>query len=237
MHLPLDMPRQPTDSSCGPTCLHAIYRYYGMESDLDRLIDEIPQVEEGGTQLVHLGQHALRRGLSTRLISYNLRVFDPTWWTLDADELRGKLERRIGFLPSERLVAHHRAYLEYLELGGQLDFFDLHPGTLAQLLAQRVPVIAGLSATYLYHASRELPDGRDDDVAGFPIGHFLVVIGWDAASQEVIVSDPFERNPFNPYGEYHVNVQRFINAVLLGIVTYDANLLLITPGAVRPAPQ
>ena len=27
--LVLDMPGQPDDSTCGPTCLHAVYRYHG----------------------------------------------------------------------------------------------------------------------------------------------------------------------------------------------------------------
>ena len=36
---------QPNDISCGPTCLHALYAYYGDGLPLEQVIDEIPQVE------------------------------------------------------------------------------------------------------------------------------------------------------------------------------------------------
>ena len=51
----------------------------------------------------------------------------------------------------------------------------------------------------------------------------------------VTLIKPFEQNPFNPHGEYRVDVHRFINAVMLGILTYDGNLLVITPRDFRPA--
>lgn len=235
MHLPLDMPRQPTDTSCGPTCLHAVYRYFGVESDLERLIEEVPQFEEGGTLAVHLGLHAVRRGFGAKVISYNLRVFDPTWATLDREALIAKLQLRIPTLTVEKARASHRAYVEFLRLGGEVAFLDLTPAALATLLGHDVPLITGLSATYLYQAPREQPDGREDDIGGQPVGHFVVVNGWKPDSREVLIADPFERNPFNPDGTYRVDVNRFICAVMLGIVSYDANLLLIRPRTPRVA--
>jgi hypothetical protein len=237
MPLPLDMPRQPTDTSCGPTCLHAIYTFWGVHVDLAELIDQIPQFEEGGTLSVHLAQHALRRGFRTRLISYNLRIFDPTWWDLGPKEMIRRLARRVPHLRTPKDIASHHAYIEYLQLGGRLEFLDLSPRTLAQLLAGGAPILTGLSATYLYREKRQAPDGRPDDVGGSPTGHFLVVTGWDEETQQVFVEDPFAQNPFNPLGEYHVDVHRFINAVMLGIVTYDANLLVVTPPIHPAAPS
>lgn len=236
MHLQLEMLRQPTDSSCGATCLHAIYRFYQRDYDLEQLIDEVPQFEDGGTLSVHLAHHALRQGFAARLISYNLRIFDPTWWHLEPAELKDKLQKRLGHKKSKKARHSLSAYIEYLELGGRLEFFDLNPDSLSRLLAQGAPVLTGLSATYLYQHTREMPNGRDDDVAGSPTGHFVVVIGWQSETQQVIVMDPFERNPFNPHGEYRVDVHRFINAVMLGIVTYDANLLVIQPPDQQVAP-
>ena len=237
MHLPLDMQRQPTDTSCGPTCLHAVYRYYGVESDLVGLIGEVPQLEEGGTLAVHLGLHALRRGFAARIISYNLRIFDPTWWNLEGDELIAKLSQRITTLTNPKAIAGHRAYVEFLQLGGEVNFLDLTPDALALLLGQRVPIITGLSVTYLHQEPREQPDGREDDVGGSPVGHFVVATGWRHESREVVVADPIHREPFNPHAEYQVDVHRFINAVMLGIVSYDANLLMIRPRAPRLAPR
>ena len=47
--LPLDieldvaMRIQPDETTCGPTCLHAVYRYWGTERSLDSLIGEVRQ--------------------------------------------------------------------------------------------------------------------------------------------------------------------------------------------------
>ena len=47
--LDLDIDAQPSDVSCGPTCLSAVYHYWGDAVDLNVLIDEIGQLPGGGT--------------------------------------------------------------------------------------------------------------------------------------------------------------------------------------------
>jgi len=229
MQIPLEMLPQPTESTCGPTCLHAIYRHLKVDIPLEQVVTEIPEHEDGGTLSVNLALHALKRGFHARTYSYNLRVFDPTWWNLEADELIDKLQRRIPYLHNEKLIHTHDLYIEYLEKGGQIRFNDLTPSLLHRLLIKGVPILTGLSATYLYQTPRELPDTTDDDIAGMPAGHFLVVNGFDPETLEVTITDPYADNPFNPKGRYRVDVHRFINSVMLGIITYDANLLIITP--------
>jgi hypothetical protein len=44
----------------------------------------------------------------------------------------------------------------------------------------------------------------------------------------VLVADPYQDNPYSSDLYYHVPVGRLINAIMLGIVTYDANLLIIS---------
>lgn len=229
MQIPLEMLPQPTESTCGPTCLHAIYRHLKAEVPLDQVVTEIPEHEDGGTLSVNLALHALKRGFDATTYSYNLRVFDPTWWALEPGELIEKLRRRIPYLNNDKLIQTHELYMKYLERGGRIKFNDLTPSFLHRLLLRGVPILTGLSATYLYETVRELPDATDDDLAGFPTGHFVVVNGFDSDSLEVTVADPYAENPFNPKGLYRVDVHRFINSVMLGIITYDANLLIITP--------
>jgi len=228
MHLPLEMPAQPSESTCGPTCLHAIYRFHRRDYPLVTLIDEIERDEDGGTVSVHLALHALSLGFQATTYSYNLRIFDPTWRNLEPDEMIEKLQKRIPALKDPKLIETHRAYVEFIRLGGRLRFHDLTPSLLQRLLAKGAPILTGLSATYLYQTVRELPDGEGDDIAGFPVGHFVVVNGFEEESGEVVVSDPYQGNPFNPSGSYRVDIHRFINAVMLGIVTYDANLLVVS---------
>ena len=71
------------------------------------------------------------------------------------------------------------SYDEFLRLGGKLDLRDLDPSLLRKYLKRGIPVITGLSATYLYRAMRDIPEtNQDDDVRGEPVGHFVVLTGY-----------------------------------------------------------
>jgi hypothetical protein len=45
----------------------------------------------------------------------------------------------------------------------------------------------------------------------------------------ISVADPYAGNPISLANYYKVDVDRLINSIMLGIVTYDANLLIIHP--------
>ena len=80
----LNVPRfaQPDDTTCGPTCLTQVFRYYGISTSLDEVIRSTPKNPDGGTLGVLLGTAAIRLGFQPTLYSYNQRVFDPTWRAL-----------------------------------------------------------------------------------------------------------------------------------------------------------
>ena len=89
--------------------------------------------------------------------------------------------------------------------------------------------MAGLSATYLYGTPREMPvNNKFDSIKGDPVGHFAIINGYDADSSYVYLADPMNPNPLKSQ-YYHVSFDRLINSIMLGIVTYDANLLIIQP--------
>src|SRR5215212_1522081 len=75
------MQTQPDDTSCGPTCLHAVYQYYGNDTDLDHLVKTIERSLSGGTLAPLLANHALSLGFDTIIYVNNLNVFDPTWFS------------------------------------------------------------------------------------------------------------------------------------------------------------
>ena len=52
------------------------------------------------------------------------------------------------------------------------------------------------------------------------------MVGVLAGGRTVLVADPYQDNPYSSDLYYHVPVGRLINAIMLGIVTYDANLLI-----------
>ena len=72
-------PRRP-DSTCGQTCLHAVYHFFDDPIALERVVAEVEPLEAGGTLAANLARHALRRGYAATIYTYNLRVFDPTWF-------------------------------------------------------------------------------------------------------------------------------------------------------------
>jgi hypothetical protein len=228
--LVVDMLPQPDDCTCGPTCLHALYRFFSDELPLEQVIDEVDMLEGGGTLDVLLANHALRRGYTARIYTYNLHLFDPTWFVPDGPPLADRLRRQMEAKPAPKLRVATEAYLEFLERGGRVLFEDLTAGLIQRHLARNTPIITGLSATYLHRTPREYGDCFDpDDVRGVPAGHFVILYGYDPESREVLVADPLLRNQILGSHKYIVSIERVICAILLGIVTYDANLLIIEP--------
>lgn len=236
-NLPIRILSQPDDTTCGPTCLHTIYEFYGDSIPLADLIGEVQQLEDGGTLGALLAVHALKRGYKAVIYTYNLTVFDPTWFGHESFYIKNKLLQQSGIKLGRKLQAATQAYVEFLDLGGELKYDTLCPALIRKYLKKGVPLLAGLSATYLYGSKREYgPNQEYDDVRGEPAGHFVVLHGYDKERRTVLVADPLHENPMAEGQNYEVGIDHLINAILLGIVTYDANLIVLTPGT-EPKPN
>lgn len=230
--LELQMLAQPDEITCGPTCLHALYRYYGEEITVGQVIDECHTLESGGTLAVFLACHALRKGYDATIYTYNLQVFDPTWFGPIEADIRDRLLQQMAHKPDARLHTATRGYLEFIEGGGRLCFVDLTPDLIRGYLKRAIPILTGLSATYLYHCAREYgPKDTYDDIRGEPSGHFVVLTGYDPAHRNVLIADPLHSNPVSQAHRYSVSIDRAICAILLGVLTHDANLLIIRPSS------
>lgn len=223
---------QPDDATCGPTCLHALYTFYGDKVALERVIAEVQTLPSHGTLAVLLACHALRRGYRATIHTYNLHIFDPSWFRNGATELPNRLRaQREAKSDDGKLQMATDAYLEFLDLGGTLRYRELSPALVRGFLEDGHPILTGLSATYLYGCPREVGGEtlRYDDVLGVPTGHFVVLTGYDAELDEILVADPLRENPrFEPH-YYRVGMQRVLGAILLGVLTYDANFLVVEP--------
>lgn len=229
--LDVEILEQPNDITCGPTSLHAVYRYFGYPLELDEVIASVRNLDSGGTLAVFLGLDALRRGFQAQIFSYNLRILDPSWEFLPNETVIHKLREQLRFKTGKKFRATTEAYIAFLEAGGSFLFEDLTHDLLRRYFDRRLPILAGLSATYLYACMREFTNHLDqsvyDDLKGEPMGHFVVLCGFENGS--VIVADPYKRNPLTGESYYKVGLNRLVNAIMLGIVTYDANLLMISP--------
>lgn len=232
--------RQPDDETCGPTCLHAVYRYWGQATTLDEVRSTVRSLNRDGvgrgTLAVNLGVDALKRGFAATLYTFNLRIFDPTWFRADGssdrDLLVEKIEAQAAFRGEgePKLTAAKNAYVEFLRLGGAIRFEDLTSRLVSGHIREGQPLLVGLSATYLYRAPREYgPNDDPDDVRGEPQGHFVVLHGYDPKRRVVHVADPLEDNHGFASRNYTVSMARLVPAIMLGVLTYDANLLAIEP--------
>src|SRR5260370_36062609 len=228
--LGVEILHQPDDLPCGPTCLHALYRYFGERPRLGKIIGEVPMLEGGGTLDVLLINHALGRGYSAGIYTYNVQMFDPTWFGENVVDIAQRLQMQLEHKESQRLRVATEAYLRFLEHGGELRFEELTSALIRKYLSREIPILTGLSATYLYGNAREFgPEGRPADVHARPAGHFVLLCGYDREKREVLVADPLGKNPLSPTHQYMISIDRVICSILLGILTYDANLLIIEP--------
>ncbi len=240
--LPVHILPQPDDETCGPTCLHAVYRYWGEDISLDEVIDSAKSLNivgaGRGTLAVMLGIHALSRGYRATLYTFNLHVFDPTWFGKDGgaspsflnDKLTKQAEAKSFEDPRFRVATD--SYLEFLKLGGEIRFRDLTSRLISRFIRAGVPVLTGLSATYLYRCAREFgPNDDYDDVRGAPAGHFVVLHGYDSKPRRITIADPLKDNPGFDSQQYTVSMGRLVPSIMLGVLTYDANLLVIEPAA------
>jgi len=231
--LPVTTLPQPDETTCGPTCLHAVFRYWADDEPLEAIIARGERLEHGGTYAVFLACDALRKGYSASIYTYNITVFDPTWFAGKVD-IAERLERQRELKAADAELVHASGgYLDFLRLGDTLRFVDLNVELIQGILRRRLPIITGLSSTYLYGSPREHgPDSVADDVAGVPAGHFVVVAGFNAERASLLVVDPYQPTPYGPSHAYWASADRVIAAILLGIVTHDANLLVVHPGPV-----
>lgn len=229
--LNIEISQQPDEVTCGPTALHSVYRYFGDEISLDEVIRQVHQFEDGGTLAVWLGSHALKRGYEAVLYSCNLQLLDPTWFILPYTNLIEKLKAQLLYKNSdEKLVRTTEAFIEFLSQGGVVKMEDFSREVLRRVLNQGFPILTGLSSTFLYRSARETPPyQRFDDLRGTSTGHFVILCGYDRETKLVQIADPHTQNPYSRTRRYQVHIDRVLCSILLGVLTYDANFLVIRP--------
>lgn len=232
----LQIHSQPDDETCGPSSLHAIYNYYGLTISLEKVIRTVARSISGGTLAPMLGQDALKRSFKTRIYVTNVNIFDPSWFVHgvgNSNKLIDKLRTQLEYKNSPDIVQESHSYIDYLALGGEICFKTITVQLLKEYLIRNIPILTGLNATYLYHSPRatytEEGEGAYDDVRGTPCGHFVVLCGYDNKNRLIVVADPGQTNPLSKDNYYKVSSPRLIYAIMLGVPTFDANLLIIQP--------
>ena len=135
LFLNFDIKAQPHEVTCGSTCLHALYEFYKDPISLKEVVQEVKRLKNGGTLGVMLGNHALKRGYKVHIYTYNLTVFDPTWFELPQSKIIANLKKqmRYKFKSKKRKVAS-KTYIEFLKAGGKIFQHELDENLIKKYL-------------------------------------------------------------------------------------------------------
>ena len=85
---------------------------------LEQVIAEVPVLENGGTLDVLLANHALTRGYSARIFTYNVQMFDPTWFRREGVDLAERLRLQLEHKDSDAPADRHRGVSACFSSGG-----------------------------------------------------------------------------------------------------------------------
>jgi hypothetical protein len=99
----------------------------------------VAALESSGTLAVFLAQHALRQGFDATIYTYNLTVFDPSWFDPPVDDLSARLMAQAREKPDPKLRLATEAYLEFLRLGGEICYEELTPDLVRGFLGAAGP--------------------------------------------------------------------------------------------------
>jgi hypothetical protein len=150
--LQLDILAQPDNVTCGPTCLHAVYRFYGDQLPLDQVI----QRDSAASRRWDIGCFAgvprfaprlrrdhfdvqsadLRPDLVSAPISLAWRIVCELRWPSSGSSKLACGERGLSGIATD--------------LGGRIQMEDFTSRLIRRYLKREIPILTGLSATYLY---------------------------------------------------------------------------------------
>ncbi len=81
---------------------------------------ETQTIDNGGTYAPFLGCHALQRGYTVTLYTWDLMVFDPSWFAPDAPPMIDRLAQQAE-LKTDQTRAHRVARVPRISRTGRLD--------------------------------------------------------------------------------------------------------------------
>jgi len=215
-----------SESDCRAICLKQVVDYCGVKSELSDINSYCTDSRKFRDWDYFLGEYALQNGLAATVHTRALGIFDPTWFSLNKEDLIKKLELKKKEL--ERLARTHPGFLKFeleashaikfLHMGGKIDFSPFSNSLIKTYLARGTPVIATITGQLVYDLPKER-DSVDDDVSGDPWKHSVTIGGFDR--RKYTVWDPsnvIDRR------KYRINEDFLLDAV----VRYDSNLLVVS---------
>ncbi len=217
---------QPLDTiTCGPTSLRMVLDYHGGPLSHAEVMEHFTIHPGIGVLDPHIALAALDLGYQVKIISYNTRVFHPSWEGLPPDQLLQKLETYLPQITNDKDKISAEGYIEYLTRGGVVEFHPLSRPLLLNFLQQGLPLIAALDMEYLYQGKANWSEFSPEHYT-----HFVVIHGYDSEADAFEISDPWYDIPApDQGGHYFSPAPRLFGAILLGAQVNDADLVILQP--------
>jgi len=174
--------------TCGPSSLQQVFAYYGKKLTLDEILKNVKMFKNFGTWTAYLGLCAMELGYKVKLIYYNVKYVDPTWFKLPRKKLIKKLKQSLKKAKRLKDKRALKSLIKYLEGRGKIEFRIPSKQLLINCLNRKIPPIVCLSCTSLRGNKRVNHKTYRDSEYGQPEGHFIVVSGYE--NGKFIIADP-----------------------------------------------
>lgn len=222
---------QPDAESCGPACLHAVFRYFHQYTTLEEVIQGVGPKATGPVPMVHLAQDAIDRGFSATLHTCHFNIFDPGWKGLSKKGLLNKLRGMMENLSDKKLMNALYAYIHFLHSGGSLLFDPIDQNLFNKYLCCGFPVLCRINAARHYDHQQDGPLDIHPHMAGRDTtgqaSKFVVL--YSMHGDVVDVADPYPQNPLGDGHHYPVDAFHLLSSIEADKGTYDASLLVLSP--------
>lgn len=219
---------QITAFNCIPACLQQVFSYYNRQLTQEDITRGL-EYPKRGMSLPAAASFAQQQGFGTAIVTNNIQIFDPVWFSSASKELTENLKKRRKFVDeyNQSLIDD---LIEYLDLNGRIDFSTICDDLIRKYLSQDIPIIMELASTFLYKKSKSTEPGTfNDPIKGTVEGHGIVIAGFDQEKFKII--DPDTRNnPYDDSGIYWISSKDLLMsfAILEG-----KSLLLIGKDSIR----
>ena len=227
---------QPDGSSCGPASLKIALSAFGDDRSTTDIVKLITLYKGIGSYDSHVAIAAMELGYTPVIYSFNRRIFHPKWNNLSAGDLLEKLRLKRDKIKASMLkpdsdkvqlrkdLISTEGYISFMEHRGEIKLPPLSKDLIINHLKKGEPVIAALDMSYLY----ESVIYEDDDFDPNHTTHFVVIYGYDPATNDFNVADPWYKIPLqNTNGLYVRNADFIVNAILHADFTNDADIIVI----------
>lgn len=199
--------------SCGPVCLANIYSYFGVKTDLKKILKDLDIDDRSTTYPAQLAIHIMSQGLETVFLNSNPFTVSPDWKEKTNTEIIERLGKWLKLNKKNRWYKNCQYLHTYLKKGGQFKITDLTTKLIDEYINKGYLILCCIEESWIWEKRKITGTDKYHDVKGAPRGHFIVLYGEE--KNDYLVSDPFPTGLKNKQGLYKLNKDKLLISSLV----------------------